>query len=147
MFHFLSAAALPLLAEPVKVPEWRTFRDVHFTKVEGDRVKFFHRDGVGKALISELPLEVQKKVAALPVEDEVAKAEKMAKARAAELRIKYREDYGGILKGEVLQVIDEGVLITGGEVPKAQERIRKRNQSETILRTGECQLRQGPQSY
>jgi hypothetical protein len=112
---FLMSASIfgAAAAEPptVKIPQWKEFKNLEFTKVEGDYVKFFHSNGISKVLLAVLPLDIQKKLVDLPVEDLEAKEAKQKKERLKLDLTKYRNDFGGVLYGKVLQVLDDGLLI------------------------------------
>jgi len=98
----------------VKVPVVGEFSDVEFTRIEGEKVCFSHKDGAGKILISSLPKDVQDKLKSLPKVDMMAKAAAEFAHKEAELHKAFKQDAGGMISGEIVQVLDDGVLMTRG---------------------------------
>ena len=138
IIFFISASIFGAAAveqTTVKIPQWKEFKNLEFTKVEGDYVKFFHSNGISKVLLAVLPLDIQKKLVDLPVEDLEAKEAKQEKERLKLDLTKYRNDFGGVLYGKVIQVLDDGADATT-RIQEVQDRIQEKSQLSRILPNG-----------
>ena len=120
---FLLCAQLQA-GEKVTTPKLGEFTEVEFTQVEGERVRFKHKDGGGITEISKLPKELQEKVKTLPKIDMVVKKAAEAEQKDKEIKDKYKTEFGGKLVAPIDQVIPgKGILIRGGEIKMNTEKI------------------------
>jgi hypothetical protein len=139
--------------EKITAPVVGEFKDVEFTQIEGERVRFKHKDGGGIIEISKLSKELQEKVKTLPQVDTVAKktdeesrkqAEKVRLQR--ELETKYKSDFAGIIKGTVIQVIpDHGVLIYDAKFEGLEPKLKKMIVEEQEYIVGSSNFGRNPQ--
>lgn len=124
-------------AQSVNVDDLNGFKNVEFTKIEGNKVRFTHKDGAGIMPLSDLPKDILEKVTRdLPRVDMTAKQEAEAKARREKVRELFREDFGGKLSFTVLQVVEGGVLIKLNRglssIKKVQKKVIEYKEYETF---------------
>ncbi len=109
LYSFLAAACFA--AEPVKIPALGDYKEVEFIKVEADVVRFFHRDGVGKIALKDLPPDILLKIESVPKVDMVAKKAEELKAEKEKVFEEFRVEFGGKITGKLRQVVGGGSVI------------------------------------